>query len=123
MEMHVQEFLKDKLRLIFLGLAVVLFYLLMALFPSSAQAEVWHKLDGNANDVTPQLAGPAYVLGGGGTDVNRAIQGMIDRVRGCEDCSKTVDVVVLRFLKAKDQEDWDQDGKKPDIKKKLSWIS
>ncbi len=36
MEMRVQKFLKNKLRLIFLGLAVVLFCLLMALFPSSA---------------------------------------------------------------------------------------
>lgn len=116
MEMHVQEFLKDKLRLIFLALVVVLFCLLMALFPAPARAEVWHERVGNANDVTPQLSGPAYVLGGGGTDVNRAIQGMIDRVRGCEDCSKTVDLVVLRFLTAKDQENWDQDRKKPDIK-------
>lgn len=116
MEIYMKEFLKDKLRFIFLALVVVLFCLLMALFPASARAEVWHESVGNPNDVTPQLAGPAYVLGGGGTDVNRAIQGMIDRVRGCEDCSKTVDVVVLRFLKAKDQEDWDLDGKKPNIK-------
>ena len=115
MEMHLQEFLKDKLRLIFLALAVVLFCLLMALFPNAARAEVWHEVAGNAEDVTPQLLGPVYDLGGGGTDVVRAIQWTINRVRGCEDCEKNVDLVVLRFLTDKDQRAWDEDQKKPDI--------
>ncbi len=110
MEMHLQEFLKDKLSLIFLALAVVLFCLLMTLFPSAARAEVWHEVAGNAEDVTPQLVGPVYALGGGGTDVVRAIQWTINRVRGCEDCEKNVDLVVLRFLTDKDQRAWDEEG-------------
>ena len=115
MEMPALEFSKDTLRFIFLALAVVFFCLLMALFPSPAQAKVWHELDGNAEDVNPQLVGPVYNLGGGGADVDRAIQWMIDQVRGCEDCSKTVDLVVLRFLTDADQEDWDKYEEKPDI--------
>ncbi len=47
MEMPVQKLLQNKLRFIFLVLLVVLFCLLMTLFPSPAQAEVWHELDGN----------------------------------------------------------------------------
>ncbi len=113
--MRVQEFVTDKLRFIFLAFAVVLFCLLMVLFPSPTQAEVWHELDGNAEDVKPQLVGPAYDLGGGGADVDLAIQWAIDQVRGCEDCSKTVDLVVLRFLTDADQKAWERYQEKPDI--------
>ena len=115
MEMRLQEFLKDKLRIIFLVLAVVLFCLLMAFFPSSARAEVWHQLDGNADDVNPQVVGPAYDLGGGGTDVDRAIQWAIDQVRGCEDCPTNVDFVVLRFLEDDDQQRWIARGELPNL--------
>ncbi len=110
-----KEYFKDKLRFMFLALAVVLFGLLMALFPSPAQAKVWHELDGNAEDVNPQLIGPAYDLGGGGVDVDRASQWTIDQVRDCEDCSKTVDLVVLRFLTDADQKAWDRYGEEPNI--------
>ena len=116
MEISLQKFLKDQLRLIFLVFTVFLFCLLMAVFPNSAQAEVWQQLDGNAEDVNPQLVGPVYDLGGGGADVDRAIQWMIDQVRGCEDCSKTVDLVVIRSLKDPDQEDFNA-GKLPNLDK------
>ena len=115
MEMLIQKLLKDKFRFFFLGLAVIFFCLLMALFPSPVRAEVWHKLDGNAEDVKPQLVGSVYDLGGGGADVDRAIQWMIDRVRGCEDCEQTVDLVVLRFLTDTDQKAWDRYQEKPDL--------
>ncbi len=115
MEMRLQKYLKDKSRFIFLALAVVLFCLLMALFPSPAQAKVWHKLDGNTEDVNPQLVGPVYNLGGGGADVDRAIQWTIDQVRGCEDCSKTVDLVVIRSLTDTDQEAWTARGELPNL--------
>jgi cyanophycinase len=46
--------------------------------------------------VTPPLFGPAHVLGGGGLDVDEALQMLIDQVRGCTACPATVDVVVLR---------------------------
>ncbi len=115
MEISLQKFLKGKLRLIFLAFTVIIFCLLMAVFPNPAQAKVWHRLDGNAEDVNPQLVGPVYDLGGGGIDVDRAIQWMIDRVRDCEDCSTTVDLVIVRSLRDKDQEDWDLDREEPDI--------
>ena len=53
-------------------------------------------LTGNPADVAPVLAGPAHDLGGGGTDVDDAIQWMVDAVRGCTSCATTLDVVVLR---------------------------
>ena len=45
---------------------------------------------------TPALFGPAHDLGGGSTDVDAAIQWMIDTVRGCTNCATKVDVVILR---------------------------
>jgi cyanophycinase len=44
----------------------------------------------------PRLAGPVLNLGGGGPDVERAIQWMIDQVRGGSNSPNKVDVVVLR---------------------------
>lgn len=67
--MPAQEFLKDKLRFIFLALAVV-FCCLLLLFQAPAWAEVWHQSNGNSEDVNPPLVGPVYDLGGGGTDVD-----------------------------------------------------
>lgn len=60
------------------------------------EARVSRYVTGNPADVAPALAGPAHDLGGGGTDVDPAIQWMIDKVRGCTDCATKVDVVVLR---------------------------
>lgn len=51
---------------------------------------------GNPADVSPALSGPAHDLGGGGSDVDAAIQWMVDAVRGCSDCPTRLDVVVLR---------------------------
>lgn len=51
---------------------------------------------GNPNNVNPPLAGPVYNLGGGGTDVDTAIQWMINQARGCTKCSNKVDVVIIR---------------------------
>jgi cyanophycinase len=61
-----------------------------------AHAKVTRYLTGNAADVSPVLAGPAHDLGGGGTDVDAALQWIIDQVRGCTSCSTKVDVVILR---------------------------
>jgi cyanophycinase-like exopeptidase len=61
-----------------------------------AEAKVARYLTGNPADVTPPLFGPAHDLGGGGTDVDEALQWLIDQVRGCNRCPATVDVVVLR---------------------------
>lgn len=52
---------------------------------------------GSTIDATPTCYGPAYDIGGGGGDVNSAIQWMIDQVRGATSSSgPKVDVVVLR---------------------------
>ncbi|MGK7877515.1 MAG: cyanophycinase [Xenococcaceae cyanobacterium] len=82
---------------ILLAIAVALFWMLVAFLALPAQAEVLrYPITGNSDDVNPPLAGPVYDLGGGGPDVDAAIQWMIDQVRGCTDCSTKVDVLVIR---------------------------
>jgi cyanophycinase len=44
----------------------------------------------------PSLAGPVHVLGGGGPDVEEAIQWMIDKVRGGNKLDSKVNVLVIR---------------------------
>jgi cyanophycinase len=63
---------------------------------SPTAAKGTRHLKGNAVNVNPTLAGPVYNLGGGGPDVDEAIQWMINQVRGCTKCSTKVDVVVIR---------------------------
>jgi cyanophycinase len=77
--------------------APVLAWGFVALVPAPrAEAKVTRYLSGNAGDVAPALFGPVHDLGGGGTDVDPAIQWMLDEVRGCTSCAAKVDVVVLR---------------------------
>jgi cyanophycinase len=74
-----------------------LLLLALLLLPGrEAQAKVTRYLTGNAADVSPALAGPAHDFGGGGTDVDAALQWIIDQVRGCTSCATKVDVVILR---------------------------
>ena len=70
--------------------------LLAAVLALPAEAKVTRYLTGNAADVVVSLAGPAHDFGGGGTDVDAALQWIIDQVRGCTSCSTKVDVVILR---------------------------
>jgi cyanophycinase len=74
----------------------ILAMLLLVLGINAAEAKVTRYLTGNAADVSPVLAGPAHDLGGGSTDVDAALQWIIDQVRGCTSCSTKVDVVILR---------------------------
>ncbi|HCF30587.1 MAG TPA: peptidase S51, partial [Cyanobacteria bacterium UBA11049] len=67
----------------------------MALLALPAEAKVTRYLQGNSADVHLSV-GPVFDFGGGGSDVDPAIQWMIDQVRGCTDCSNKVDVVVIR---------------------------
>jgi cyanophycinase len=79
--------------------SLVLLSVAVALVSATAApvgAKVTRYLSGNAADVSLGLTGPAHDLGGGGTDVDQAIQWMIDQVRGCTTCSAKVDVVILR---------------------------
>lgn len=68
----------------------------LAALTVSVEAKVTRYLTGNAADVNPPLFGPAHDLGGGSTDIDAAIQWMIDAVRGCTNCATKVDVVILR---------------------------
>jgi cyanophycinase-like exopeptidase len=78
------------------GLLCLLLVVLPGLLGAPAQAKVTRYLTGNAADVVVSLAGPAHDLGGGGTDVDAALQWIIDQVRGCTSCSTKIDVVILR---------------------------
>ena len=70
--------------------------LLAATLAAPAHAKVTRYLTGNAGDVVISMAGPAHDFGGGSTDVDAALQWIIDQVRGCTSCSTKVDVVILR---------------------------
>ncbi|HEX2618789.1 MAG TPA: Type 1 glutamine amidotransferase-like domain-containing protein, partial [Phototrophicaceae bacterium] len=79
-----------------LGVFILTLYFAIAAFPASAQARVMQYQKGNSADVNPPLSGMVYDLGGGGRDVDPAIQWMINQVRGCSNCATKVDVVVIR---------------------------
>ncbi|MBE9006119.1 Type 1 glutamine amidotransferase-like domain-containing protein [Fortiea sp. LEGE XX443] len=57
-----------------------------------------HFIDNTVDVVLPlpRLAGPVLNLGGGGPDVEKAMQWMIDQVRGSTSSATKVDVVVIR---------------------------
>src|SRR5262249_31265354 len=71
---------------------------LAAVLAPPAHAKVTRYLTGNAADVVVPLFGPAHDFGGGGTDVDAALQWIIDQVRGCTGaaCATKIDVVILR---------------------------
>ncbi len=75
---------------------IFLTILLVFLLTASAQAKITRYLTGNGADVNPPLFGPAHDFGGGGADVDAAIQWMINQVRGCTNCATKIDVVILR---------------------------
>lgn len=70
--------------------------LALAFAAAPAEAKITRYMTGNPGDVAPALFGPAHDIGGGSTDVDAAIQWMIDQVRGCTSCATKVDVVILR---------------------------
>jgi cyanophycinase len=75
----------------------ILLTMFVCLFSSfAAEGKITRYLSGNGADVQPVPAGPVLNLGGGGTDVDAALQWMIDKARGCTNCATKVDVVVLR---------------------------
>ncbi|MGQ4648799.1 Type 1 glutamine amidotransferase-like domain-containing protein [Lyngbya aestuarii] len=76
-------------------ISAVVFLLIAGLaFPANANIKSY--LISDAPNVNPPLAGPSYDLGGGGFDVDSAIQSIIDQVRDCTNCPTEVDVVVIR---------------------------
>jgi len=77
-------------------IALMLFWIIAIALILPVEGKVTPNLKGNAANVNPPLAGPVFDLGGGGLDVDEAIQWMINRVRGCTNCATKVDVIVLR---------------------------
>lgn len=76
--------------------SLALILLVSTVLAVPAHAKVTRYLTGNAADVVISMAGPAHDFGGGGTDVDAALQWIIDQVRGCTSCSTKIDVVILR---------------------------
>jgi len=62
----------------------------------TVEAKLTRYLTGNPANVNPPLFGPAHDFGGGSTDIDEALQWIIDEVRGCTNCGTKVDVVILR---------------------------
>lgn len=71
-------------------------FFFVSLVSQPAIAEVTRYLRGNPADIELLGSGPVLDLGGGGADVDAAIQWMINQVRGCNDCNTKVDVAVIR---------------------------
>ena len=69
---------------------------LLLLFALPLHADLVRYWTGNSDDVRPRLHGPLLLLAGGGGDVTAGLQTAIDRIRGCMQCDKRIDVVVLR---------------------------
>src|SRR5207253_1503195 len=77
-------------------LAVVL-PLAFLLAAAGARADLTRYSSGSDVDARLRLHGPMLILdGGGGSDATAAYQQAIDRVRGCSDCGRKLDVVALR---------------------------
>jgi cyanophycinase len=82
--------------IIILSLILIFLLIITLSFSTPSQGKLNRYLSGNPEDVNPALWGFVYNLGGGGIDVDSAIQWMINAVRGCTDCQTIVDVVVIR---------------------------
>jgi len=75
---------------------IFLIFIFLFLFSLPAQAKITRYMTGNPADVNPVIYGPAHDFGGGGADVDAALQWIIDKVRGCTNCATKIDVVILR---------------------------
>ncbi|AOY83698.2 Type 1 glutamine amidotransferase-like domain-containing protein [Moorena producens JHB] len=80
-------------RLVITALVFVIMLGVVA-FPAAATVKRY-QISASPN-VGLSLDGPAFDLGGGGPDVDEAIQWMINEVRDCSKCDRKVDVVVIR---------------------------
>ena len=83
-----------------LKITVILLLMVNLILVFPAQAESYSVTEKNFTNLSlakgfPQ-AGPVYNLGGGGLDIDDAIQWMINQVRGCNSCANMVDVVIIR---------------------------
>src|SRR4051794_13993239 len=64
-------------------------------FALTARANLVRYWSGNPVDVAPALHGPVLDLAGSSAE-ETALQEMVDRVRGCDDCATKLDVVIIR---------------------------
>ncbi|NEP38139.1 MAG: type 1 glutamine amidotransferase-like domain-containing protein [Okeania sp. SIO2G4] len=75
---------------------IVMFCLIITIaliFPTQAKSDSYLE---NSINLSLMYSGPVYNFGGGGLDIDSAIQWMINQVRGCNSCRKKVDVIVIR---------------------------
>jgi cyanophycinase len=71
--------------------------LLTLLLALPLRAELTRYWTGNHDiDAAPRLHGPVLILAGGGGDQTEAMQAAVDAIRGCSECERKVDAVVLR---------------------------
>lgn len=68
--------------------------LLAALLPAFAKPTI--TTTGTPASAPPTLYGPGWDIGGGGTDVDAAMQWLVNYVRGGANSANTVDIVILR---------------------------
>jgi len=87
---------EGKLMANWLLIGVALLLILVGVLTYPVEARTRRNFKGSPTNAKPPLPGPVYTLGGGGTDVDEAIQWMINQVRGCTNCATKVNVVVIR---------------------------
>ncbi|WP_293039374.1 hypothetical protein [Moorena sp. SIO1F2] len=78
-----------------LVITALVFVIMLGVVAFPAAATVKRYQISESPNVDLSLDGPAFDLGGG-PDVDQAIQWMINQVRDCSKCDRTVDVVVIR---------------------------
>lgn len=64
----------------------------------STQKKSYSYLENNSINLSLSVmySGPVYNFGGGGLDIDSAIQWMINQVRGCNSCTDKIDVIIIR---------------------------
>lgn len=73
-----------------------LLLMILSIITFPVLAEVKFFILGNITSAKPVVHGSVLDFGGGGTDVDEAIQWTINQVRGCRSCNTKLDVVIIR---------------------------
>ena len=79
-----------------LKITVVLLLIVAIVLVFRPLVKSYSYLEKNLASFSLQQATPVYNFGGGGLDVDEAIQWMINQVRGCYSCTRRVNVIVIR---------------------------
>ncbi|NER03546.1 MAG: type 1 glutamine amidotransferase-like domain-containing protein, partial [Okeania sp. SIO3C4] len=76
---------------------IVMFCLIITIvliFPTQVKSDSY--IENNSIYLSVMYSGPVYNFGGGGLDIDSAIQWMINQVRGCNSCTDKIDVIIIR---------------------------